>query len=98
MGSLGLLTVHSFGFVRAGTTAQQLVIRALLGGVLLLILLGLNPDTDVVAHVGGFVSGCLLGLGLTFVPTAVLENAWVNRICVLLCGGLVLATWWLALR
>lgn len=98
MGALGLLTVHSFAFLKAGITAQQLVIRAFLGGVLLLILLGLNPDTDVVAHVGGFVSGCLLGLGLTLLPGTVLENAWVNRLCVLLCGGLVLGTWWLALR
>ena len=98
MGALGLLTVHSCAFLKAGVTAQQLVIRAFLGGILLLVLLGLNPDTDVIAHVGGFVSGALLGLGLLCLPEKAIENAWVNRLSLLLCGGLVLGTWWLALR
>ena len=98
MGALGLVTVQSFAYLRAGITPRQVLVRAILGGILLLVLLGMNPETDLVAHLGGFVCGCLLGLVLALVPGSLLENSWVNRLTVLLCGALVVLTWWLALR
>ena len=98
MGALGLVTLQSFAYLRAGITPRQLMIRAILGGVLLLILLGMNPETDLLAHLGGFVSGCLLGLLFALLPRSFLESAWVNLLSVLSCGVLVVLTWWLALR
>ena len=98
MGALGLVTVQSFAYLRAGITPRQVLVRAILGGILLLVLLGMNPETDLVAHLGGFVCGCLLGLVLAGLPGSLLENSWVNRLSVLSCGALVVLTWWLALR
>lgn len=65
MGALGLITVQSIG--PRGVVARDLIVRALCGGFLLLVLLGLSPDprTDLVAHIGGFLSGVILGLLLS---------------------------------
>jgi hypothetical protein len=98
MGALGMLAVQSMALVREGAHARQLIVRGLGGGLLLLILMGTNPDTDVLAHVAGFVSGCVLGGGLLLLPPQFAENRWPNRIAGLLCGALVALTWALALR
>ncbi len=98
MGALGLLTAQSLTLWRAGATARQLVVRGLLGGFLLLVLLGLNPDADVIAHVAGFIAGLFLGGVIALLPFAWTQKNWVNRLAELLCGGLVIWTWWLALR
>ena len=84
--------------MRAGAQARQVLVRGFGGGVLLLILFGTNPDTDVLAHVAGFVSGCLLGGLLQLLPAKALHSAWANRLAALACGGLVVLTWVLALR
>jgi membrane associated rhomboid family serine protease len=63
MGTLGLITSHSL-FDRSGDgTAPQRTLRGVAGGLLLLILLGFDPQprTDVLAHVFGFSIGLLLG-------------------------------------
>jgi membrane associated rhomboid family serine protease len=98
MGALGMLAAQSLGWMRAGAQARQVVVRSFGGGVLLLILFGTNPATDVLAHVAGFVSGCLLGGVLLLLPPRALQNAWANHLAALACGGLVALTWALALR
>lgn len=45
------------------------VLSGLAGGLMLFALLGLSPDSDVVAHFGGFVSGTVLGIVLSRLPT-----------------------------
>jgi membrane associated rhomboid family serine protease len=98
MGALGLLTVHSLVWWRTEGKPRHLLARGLIGGVLLLVLLGTNPDSDITAHVAGFLSGCLIGSMLALLPERLAQAAWFNRSAELLCGALVLATWWLALR
>ncbi len=69
MGALGLLAVPSAGLLRKRKgRAVKLVAGGLLSGLLLFSLVGVSPEADVVAHVGGFISGILLGLGLSAVP------------------------------
>jgi membrane associated rhomboid family serine protease len=97
-GALGLLTVHSLMWWRAGGKPRQLWVRGVMGGVLLLVLLGTNPDSDVTAHVAGFLGGCVIGCGLALLPERLTQAAWFNRSTELIYGGLVLITWWLALR
>jgi membrane associated rhomboid family serine protease len=99
MGALGLLTAQSVALARAGLAPRQLAVRAAGGGLLLLVLLGLSPqpETDVVAHLGGFAGGMLLGALLATVPATVRQNVWLNRAAELATSALVVLTWALAL-
>jgi membrane associated rhomboid family serine protease len=76
----------------------KLVPPALVAGVMLFILLGLSSDprTDIVAHLGGFLGGIVLGpiirpLDNLNQPKVVNVGSW------LLFGVLVILPWWLAL-
>jgi len=97
-GALGLLSGQMFGLPgSAVVTARQIMIRRVLSGFLLLVLLGLSPNVDVIAHVGGFFWGILFGALLARWPNLYARNTLVNRLAELLCIGLVVFTWWRAL-
>ncbi len=65
-------------------------------GVMLFILLGLAPGTDILAHSGGFVSGLVIGAALS--PLSRLrEKGWLNLACGLAFALLLVVPWWLAL-
>jgi rhomboid protease GluP len=97
MGSLGLLAVQSFSLWRKTPHAMKYIVSGICGGVMLFVLLALTPGTDVMAHLGGFVSGVSLGVLLSLIPD-VAHKPLTN----LLCGGLfallVVMPWWSALR
>ena len=97
MGSLGLLAVQSLSFWRKTPHAYRYLTAGIFGGVMLFVLVGLSPGTDVLAHLGGFVSGLLLGAVLTWLP-AIGRHTAVNLACGLLFALLVILPWWLALR
>jgi membrane associated rhomboid family serine protease len=97
MGALGLLTAQSFTLWRHAPQAAKSAIAALCGGVMLFVLLGLTPGTDILAHLGGFVSGLVLGLILNRGP-AISGKALANLLSGFLFAGLVILPWWLALR
>jgi len=96
-GALGLLSGQMVGLLRAGFTPRQLAMRSVLSGFLFLVLFGLNPDSDVIAHAGGFLAGVLFGALLAFWPNRLSENMVANRLAEFLCGFLVILTWWRAL-
>ena len=98
MGALGLVTAQSFSFMRKYPFGRRLFFRAVAGGVLILALIGFSPDSDMVAHVGGFIAGAILGCALGFVPAARLQHGPVNAGALLTLAALLLATWRLALR
>ncbi len=100
MGALGLMAVHSLSLLRSGLSARRFFFRGLMGALLLLVLFGLNASarTDLIAHVGGFIWGSVLGMLLTLLPLRMAQSDLGNRIAELICGALVAATWWLALR
>jgi len=93
MGALGLLAVQSIGRGRG----RELLVRAVCGGFLLLVLLGLSPDprTDVLAHAGGFASGLILGAPLAIWRK---RSVSVDVVALAIFSCLVMLTWWLALR
>ena len=97
MGALGLLTAQSLAALRGGVSARQVILRAFMGGLLLLVLWGFNPTTDVIAHVGGFLTGILLGGLLALLPAKWIQAKTTNRAAALICAALVIWTWWLAL-
>ncbi len=65
MGGLGLLAAQMVFLLWEERRAFRQVASGVLGGVLLFVLVGLNPASDVVAHTAGFgvglVEGVLLG-------------------------------------
>jgi len=98
MGALGLLAAQSLPLWRQHPRAGRLALTSALAGLMLFVLLGLDPSTDVVAHAGGFVAGGLLGGLLALVPPARLQHAATEIVSLLLLVTLVGWTWWLALR
>jgi len=95
MGSLGLLAVQSFPLWRKTPHARKFILTGLCGGVLLFVLLGLGPETDIVAHVGGFVGGLVLG-GVMALLDKVLKRPGINLACGLIFLLLTVLPWWLA--
>jgi membrane associated rhomboid family serine protease len=95
MAALGMLAVHSIWLWQTKRPVGPVVLRSVLGGVLLLVLVGFDPVSDVVAHVSGFVIGGIVG--------GVVRDRWAgndaaNTIAGLACGALAGLCWWLALR
>jgi membrane associated rhomboid family serine protease len=71
--------------------------RGVIAGCLLVVLLGFSPKSDIVAHVGGFVAGTLLGTVIMRWRNFFLRRA-INFGALFVTLVLLLATWWLALH
>jgi membrane associated rhomboid family serine protease len=97
MGCLGLLAVQSLSLWRLTPRASKYIVGGILGGVMLFVLLGLTPGTNIVAHLGGFISGLLLGGLLLLIPDFSTKPT-VNLACGLIFALLVIVPWWLALK
>ncbi len=98
LGGLGLLAVAPRESPHAGPIPTRSLVRSLLGGLLLFVLLGLNPASDVVAHTGGFVGGVLLGFALAGLPRSLLRHPVANLVCGTLLAGTLITAWSLAWR
>ncbi|HEX4342705.1 MAG TPA: rhomboid family intramembrane serine protease [Verrucomicrobiae bacterium] len=95
MGALGLLAAQSVVMWR-NRRALKFVLSGIVAGAMLLVLLGTSPNSDVIAHFGGFGCGVLLGTVL------VLARRYTRtKVINILCGAafclLVIVTWWLAI-
>jgi membrane associated rhomboid family serine protease len=97
MGGLGLLAAQAFRLWRHSPLGRRYALTSIFGGVLLFVLLGLNPASDVLAHLGGFASGLTVGCLLALVPSMA-QAAAANLASGFAFALLVLAPWWLALR
>jgi rhomboid protease GluP len=97
MGALGLLAMQSAVLLRRQPQAWRVVVGAVAGGVLLFILTGLNPASDVVAHTGGFLGGLAIGATLAWVPEPWLTRPWFSGACGTITMLLLAIAWALAL-
>jgi rhomboid protease GluP len=97
MGCLGLLAVQSLSLWRQTPHAAKFILSGLCGGVMLFALLALTPGTDVMAHLGGFVCGLLLGALFNVLPS-IAQKPVANLLGGLAFALLVVLPWWLALR
>lgn len=96
MASLGLLAAHSLSSGRHEKRAVWIG-RGVIAGGLLVVLLGLSPKSDVLAHVGGFIGG--VGLGVVALPwRARLARHLSSAACLGVFLTLVVLAWMLALR
>jgi len=98
MGGLGLLAVPPFRSVDPASSPRRSLVRGLLGGLLLFVLLGLNPASDVVAHTGGFVGGVLLGFCLAALPQPAARHPVASLVSGAVLTGTVMLAWSLAWR
>ncbi|HEV2391816.1 MAG TPA: rhomboid family intramembrane serine protease [Verrucomicrobiae bacterium] len=96
MGALGLLAAQSFRHGPKDVHSAKYAVIGLIGGVLLFVLLGFGPETDIRAHFGGFVAGTVFGALLSFVPRPAF-NVKLNILCGVAFTALVLWPWWHAL-
>ena len=97
MGALGLLAIQSLSFWRQTPIARKYILSGVIGGVMLFLLLGVSPGTDLLAHGGGFAAGLLLGAILNVLRKA-LDKSGINLVCGVLFTVLVVWPWWCALR
>jgi len=93
MGALGVLTVHTAGAARGGRGASRHLVAAGFSGLMIFVLFGLSPDSDVVAHFGGFLCGVALGLPLAMAEPSTLRGRRVNLLCGLAFAGIALVAW-----
>jgi membrane associated rhomboid family serine protease len=91
MGALGLISFPGFVFGKTNRFNARHCLKGLFAGLLLFVLLGLNPSSDVAAHVGGFVAGVGLGASLNLVPDDRRRARTFQRGCWILLGALLTA-------
>lgn len=96
MGALGLVTAQSMAIARHERRAL-LIGRGVMAGCLLVVLLGFSPRSDVIAHVGGFIAGILLGAPVMACRTRARRRV-TDIASAFSAMMLVAGVWWLALR
>lgn len=96
MGSLGMLATQSF-FLWRTSYGRKYVMSAVAAGLMLFMLFGLAPGTDIVAHFGGFVLGLMLGGMLSWLRSLTRKPLF-NFLCGLLFLVLTIVPWWKALK
>jgi rhomboid protease GluP len=96
MGALGLITVQSIGPMRANPKTWRIVVISLAAGLMLFVLLGASPDSDVIAHAGGFTTGLVLGGLLNLAGLDNQKSRW-NLLALIVLSVAIISTWALAL-
>ena len=92
MGCLGLLAAQAFRLWRSGLPERRHLMTGAAAGLMLFVLLGLTPGTDILAHAGGFAFGCFFGAGLGSVEE-IAERTRLNLFCGAVFLLLVLIPW-----
>jgi rhomboid protease GluP len=96
MAALGILAVQSFSLWHTDRSFRLLLGRALAAAVLILILIGTSPESDIVAHFAGFFAGAICGYALSWIDAKRLHTFAVNFATILITMVLVAFTWWKA--
>ncbi len=95
MGALGLLVVS--GWFTEESKAPLNIKRVSIG-IFLFIWIGTNPNSDVVAHLVGFISGIIIGIPAIKILRKPVLFSVINTISFLIVLVLFTFVWWRALR
>jgi membrane associated rhomboid family serine protease len=92
--TLGLLSAYAWTFESAAHLQWAKRWAPLIAGVILLAFTGAGGErTDVVAHISGFASGCLLGALYGKMPQERFDSRWVQLVAALLALATLGAAW-----
>jgi membrane associated rhomboid family serine protease len=97
MGGLGLLAVQSLTLYRTRPFLGRYLVMGLMACGMLFVLLGADPASDVLAHLGGLAAGLVFGVLLAAIPQHTLLTTKINLGAGVLLGLLFLVTWAAAL-
>jgi rhomboid protease GluP len=97
MAALGLLAAGSISSHTGHLPLRNWLVRGLLASLLLFVLLGLDPTSDVIAHAAGFATGLALGIPLRAMPDTWRTNRLANQLTALVTFLSLLAAWAAAL-
>ncbi len=97
MGALGLLAAQSLHPGDSSRGSLKSKLSGVAAGLMLFVLYGLAPGTDIAAHFGGLMTGLLSGAVLVYLPVGFCRSAKVNVVSGTVLVALIVATWWLAL-
>ncbi|MCX7722630.1 MAG: rhomboid family intramembrane serine protease [Verrucomicrobiae bacterium] len=94
-GALGLLAAQSIAVWWETRHAPRYALGGLFAGILLFVLLGLSPDSNIFAHAGGFGAG-VIGGGFLATSRPLAGSPTVNLLAGLAFCVLVLGPWLIA--
>jgi len=97
MGALGSLAAQSLPLGEHNRGPWKHRFTGVAAGIMLFVLYGLAPGTDIAAHFGGLITGLLLGGIQVCLPERVCRSAGVNVVSGMTLGALIAVTWWLAM-
>ncbi len=97
MGALGMLGPHAAGLLRQNKQAWRILIVGLMSVAMLFVLFGLSPDSDLIAHLGGFLTGIAIGTALSLLPETECKKTHWNLLSHIAALAVLLYTWTLAL-
>jgi membrane associated rhomboid family serine protease len=93
MAGLGMLATGSIPTTLPSHPMRGFLLRSFMAGLLLFILLGVDPTSDVVAHAGGFIFGSVGGVILRRVPPDWRGDARINAGLALIALGMMVVAW-----
>lgn len=96
MAALGMLAVQFLSLWHEDRRFRHLLARAFAAAIAILILIGTSPESDVIAHFGGFIGGALFGYALSWVKAERLKYFELNFASVVATMLIVGITWWKA--
>jgi rhomboid protease GluP len=98
MGALGLIAMHSVYLWRVNPRATRYIFTSVAAGLFLFILFGSSPNSDVLAHFGGFVAGLVFGGILSFAPANIFRRRSTDHLALFFFVTINVVVWILALR
>lgn len=97
MAALGLLAADTAVQYWRHRQPPRLIVEGLLAGILLFVLVGMSPTSDVPAHAGGFLAGLLFGALLARLPRTAIRCARWNFLAGFAYSAIVILAWLWAL-